>query len=342
MRWSNIAEVAPLTPLAVSLGDPAGIGPEIVAKAWALRDHAGLPPFFAIGDARAIEAVWSGPIARIAHPDGATDAFDRALPVIEVQDAGDIRPGAPDLAGARCALDALELGVGLARSGDAAAIVTGPVAKAQLYAIGFSHPGQTEFVAERCGIARENVAMMLSGPTLRTVPITTHIPLTAVRDALSIDLIVARARILWRGLVRDFGIASPRIAIAGLNPHAGEGGAIGTDEIELIVPAIERLAAEGIDIIGPLAADTMFHARARAEYDAALCLYHDQALIPLKTLHFDEGVNLTLGLPIVRTAPDHGTAFGLAGRDAAEPGAMIAAIALAAQCAARRLSGPDA
>lgn len=331
-----------LPPLAISLGDPAGIGPEIVAKAWDRRDEAGLPPFFAIGDARAIETVWSGPVARIAHPDAAAAAFAAALPVIEVQDTGPIEPGQPDLAGARCALDALELGVGLARSGDAAAIVTGPVAKAQLYAIGFSHPGQTEFVAERCGIARENVAMMLAGPTLRTVPVTTHIPLAAVRETLSIDLIVARARILWRGLVRDFAIDRPRIAIAGFNPHAGEGGALGMEEIDLILPAIERLSADGIDIVGPLAADTMFHARARAQYDAALCLYHDQALIPLKTLHFDEGVNMTLGLPIVRTAPDHGTAFAIAGRNEAEPGAMIAAIALAGQCAARRATAVEA
>ncbi|MBU3076583.1 4-hydroxythreonine-4-phosphate dehydrogenase PdxA [Sphingomonas quercus] len=336
MRWSIIADPRPVRPLAVSLGDPSGIGPEIVAKAWDARDRAGLPPFFAVGDGLSIEAVWPGPIARLSDPADAVAAFPDALPVIEVQDTGPITPGAPDLAGARCSLDALELAVGLTRSGTAAALVTAPVAKSQLYAIGFTHPGQTEFVAERCGIARENAVMMLAGPTLRTVPVTTHLPLVKVRDALSVELIVQRARITWRGLVRDFGIENPRIVIAGFNPHAGEGGALGTEEIDLIQPAIERLAAEGINVGGPFASDTLFHARARATYDAALCLYHDQALIPIKTLHFDEGVNMTLGLPIVRTSPDHGTAFALAGRNEADPGAMIAAIALAGQCAARR------
>jgi 4-hydroxythreonine-4-phosphate dehydrogenase len=237
------------------------------------------------------------------------------------------------MAGARCSLDALEMAAGLARSGAAGALVTGPVSKAQLYAIGFTHPGQTEFIAERCGISADNVVMMLAGPSLRTVPVTTHMPLRDVSDALSIDLIVSKARATERGLMRNFGIAHPRLAIAGFNPHAGEGGALGREEIDFIIPAIEILRAEGIDVIGPLAADTMFHARARAAYDAALCLYHDQALIPLKTLHFDEGVNMTLGLPIVRTSPDHGTAFEIAGQDRAEPGAMIAAIVLAASCA---------
>jgi 4-hydroxythreonine-4-phosphate dehydrogenase len=178
--------------------------------------------------------------------------------------------------------------------------------------------------------------MMLAGPTLRTVPITTHIPLREVSELLTGDLIVSRGRTTERGLVRDFGIARPRLVIAGLNPHAGEGGALGREEIEIVIPAIERLREEGIDIEGPLAADTMFHPRARARYDAALCLYHDQALIPLKTLHFDEGVNITLGLPIVRTSPDHGTAFGIAGQGIADPGAMIAAIRLASQCAENR------
>ena len=256
--------------------------------------------------------------------------------MIQVEDAGDIVPGEPNLAGARCALDSLELAVGLARSGSADALVTGPVAKGQLYQIGFTHPGQTEFVAERCGVSRENVAMMLAGPTLRTVPIPVHVPFRSVPDLLTIELIMARARAVERGLVRDFGIARPRIAMAGLNPHGGENGAIGREELDVIAPALERLREEGIDIVGPLAADTMFNERARLRYDAALCPSHDQALIPIKTLHFDEGVNLTLGLPIVRTAPDHGTAFALAGRDEAHPGAIIAAIALAGQCAWHR------
>jgi len=326
----------PVRPLAVAMGDPAGIGPEILAKAWRDRDLQALPPFFAVGDARAITAVWDGPVAAIANPDEARHVFGTALPVLAVTDTGDIVPGQPDDAGARCALDSLELATGLTRSGAAGALVTGPVSKAQLYRIGFTHPGQTEFVAERCGIAPENTVMMLAGPTLRVVPVTTHIPLADVPQAISIELIVAKARVTARGLSRNFGVDAPRLAFAGLNPHAGESGAIGREEIDILEPAIRQLQAEGIDAVGPLAADTMFHARARATYDAAMCLYHDQALVPLKTLHFDEGVNMTLGLPIVRTSPDHGTAFGIAGQDMAEPGAMIAAIRMAGQAAEKR------
>ncbi len=322
-----------MRPLAVSLGDPAGIGPEIAAKSWEQRHARGLTPFFVVGDARSIEAVWHGPIVRISSPEAALPRFDEGLPLIQVEDAGEIVPGEPNLPGARCSLDSLEMAAGLTRSGAAAALVTGPVSKAQLYAIGFDHAGQTEFVAERCGVSPDNAVMLLAGPTLRTVPVTTHVALRDVPDLLSIDLIVAKARATERGLTRNFGIERPRLAIAGFNPHAGEGGALGREEIELIVPAIELLRAEGIDVVGPLAADTMFHPRARAAYDAALCLYHDQALIPVKTLHFDEGVNMTLGLPIVRTSPDHGTAFDIAGRDRADPGAMIAAIAMARSAA---------
>jgi 4-hydroxythreonine-4-phosphate dehydrogenase len=325
-----------MTPLAVSMGDPAGIGPEIIAKAWSARRDAALVPFFAVGDARAIERVWEGPIERISGPEAASSAFDHALPVLSVEDAGAIVPGEPDSNGAHCALQSLELATGLTRSGAAAALVTGPVSKADLYNIGFTYPGQTEFVAERVGVAGENAVMMLAGPTLRVVPITTHVPLAAVSDLLTVDLIVAKARATARGLERNFGICGPRLSFAGFNPHAGEQGAIGREEINLITPAIERLRNEGIDANGPFAADTMFHSRARAKYDAALCCYHDQALIPIKTLHFDEGVNITLGLPIVRTSPDHGTAFAIAGKNVAEPGAMIAAIQLAAQAAARR------
>lgn len=326
----------PALPLAVALGDPAGIGPEIVAKAWRDRELQALPPFFAVGDARAVAAVWDGPIASIASPGEALATFGEALPILPVAGTGEIVPGAPDDAGARCALDSLELATGLTRSGAAGALVTGPVSKAQLYRIGFTHPGQTEFVAERCGIAPENTVMMLAGPTLRVVPVTTHIPLADVPQAISIELVLAKARVTARGLSRNFGIDAPRLAFAGLNPHAGESGAIGREEIEILEPAIRQLRAEGIDVVGPLAADTMFHARARATYDAAICLYHDQALVPLKTLHFDEGVNMTLGLPIVRTSPDHGTAFGIAGQDQAEPGAMIAAIRMAGQAAEKR------
>jgi len=325
-----------LPPLAVSLGDPAGIGPEVVCKAWAMRHAHRLHPFFAIGDRRSIEAVWDGPTRSIAHPAEAAAIFDTALPLLQVDDPGDIEPGRPNLAGARCALDSVELAVGLARSGAASGLVTGPVAKAQLYAIGFTHPGQTEFIAERCGVAAENVAMMLVGPDLRTVPITIHMPLAQVADHLTVELIVSRARACARGLVRDFGISEPRLAVAGLNPHAGEGGSLGREEIDIIAPAIAELRAEGLQVTGPLAPDTMFHAAARVHYDAAICMYHDQALIPLKTLYFDIGVNVTLGLPLLRTAPDHGTAFGIAGSGSATPRAMIAAIALAGRCAVTR------
>lgn len=328
-------EPAPI-PLAVTLGDPAGIGPEIVAAAWAARREAGLPPFFAIGDCRSIEAVWDGPVEKLANPSDAALVFDRALPLVEVDDPGPIVPGDPNLAGARCALDSLEIAVGLARSGIAGGLVTGPVSKAQLYAIGFTFPGQTEFVAERCGIAAANAVMMLAGPTLRTVPITVHAPLASVAGMLTLELIVAKARITARALSRDFGIANPRLAIAGLNPHAGESGTLGVEDIEIIAPAVAVLAGEGLNVSGPHPADTLFHAAARAEYDAALCMYHDQALIPLKTLHFYDGVNITLGLPVVRTSPDHGTAFGIAGKGMATPDAMIAAIRMAGECAARR------
>lgn len=285
---------------------------------------------------RAIEAVWLGPIARIRDPREAIEAFGNALPLIQVEDPGPIEPGNPNLEGARCALDSLESAAGLTRAGSARALVTAPVSKEQLYAIGFTHPGQTEFIAERCGVSEEHAVMLLAGPTLKVVPVTTHIPLAAVPAALSIESIIATARATARGLQRDFGIERPRLAFAGFNPHAGEHGALGREEIDFIIPAIETLRAEGIDATGPIAADAMFHARARAHYDVAICLYHDQALIPLKTLHFDEGVNMTLGLPIVRTAPDHGTAFAIAGKNIANPGAMIAAIKLAAQAAGMR------
>jgi 4-hydroxythreonine-4-phosphate dehydrogenase len=329
-------------PLAVSIGDPAGIGPEIVAAAWAARERENLPAFFAIGDRRAIAAVWDGPVTTLAEPTEAAAAFATGLPLVQVDDPGDISPGDPNLAGARCALDSLEIAVGLARNGFAGGIVTGPVSKAQLYAIGFNYPGQTEFVAERCGIAASNAVMMLAGPSLRTVPITVHSPLADVPRLLSTDLIICKARVAARALARDFGIANPRIVIAGLNPHAGESGTLGREDMDIIRPAVEALRAEGLDVRGPLAADTMFHAEARQGYDVALCMYHDQALIPLKTLHFDDGVNVTLGLPIVRTSPDHGTAFGIAGKGLASPRAMIEAIRMAGACAARRIAAQAA
>ena len=334
MRSSNIAEVA--APVAVSMGDPAGIGPEVLAKAWEAREAKGLPPFVAVGDARAIDRIWHGPVAVVDSLNEGAARFADALPVLQVGDAGEIVPGFPDVEGARCALHALELAVGLVRSGAARALVTGPVSKAQLYGIGFDYPGQTEFVAERCGISGSNAVMMLAGPALRVVPITTHVPLASVPELLTIELVVAKGRATARGLARNFGIHSPRLAFAGLNPHAGESGTIGREEVDVLEPAIAQLRAEGIHARGPFAADTLFHPRAREGYDAALCPTHDQALIPIKTLHFDDGVNITLGLPIVRTSPDHGTAFDIAGRNMAHAGATIAAILMAGDAADRR------
>ena len=325
------------SPLAVSLGDPAGIGPEVIAKCWDNRETFGLPPFVAIGDPRSVAAVWDGPIELVENPRQADAAFDYGLPLLQLNSPSpaDV-PGHPSVAGAHTSLDALEMAVGLARSGSAAAVVTGPVAKEQLYSIGFTHPGQTEFVAERCGISPGNVVMMLAGPTLRTIPVTTHIPVSAVAGRLSAALIESRGRAALRGLQRNFGIAEPRLAVSGLNPHAGEGGQLGREEMEIIAPAIAALAAEGWRVTGPHPADTMFHTRARANYDAALCMYHDQALIPIKALHFEDAVNVTLGLPIVRTAPDHGTAFDIAGQDRADPRPMAAALRMAAENALLR------
>ncbi|MBW0007446.1 MAG: 4-hydroxythreonine-4-phosphate dehydrogenase PdxA [Sphingomonas sp.] len=325
-----------MNPLAVSLGDPAGIGPEVIAKCWDNRDSFALPSFVAIGDPRSIAAVWDGPIEVVDDPRQADAAFDHGLPVIQLNVPQADVPGHPSVMGAHTSLDSLEIAVGLARSGSASGVVTGPVSKEQLYAIGFQHPGQTEFVAERCGVASENVVMMLAGPTLRTIPVTTHLPLSEVSSRLTTGLIEARGRAALRGLQRTFGIAEPRLAVSGLNPHSGEGGQLGNEEVEIIAPAIASLAAEGWRVTGPHPADTMFHTRARAEYDAALCMYHDQALIPIKALHFEEAVNVTLGLPIVRTAPDHGTAFDIAGQDRADPRPMAAAIRMAAEAAAQR------
>src|SRR6476659_5649889 len=325
-----------LNPLAVSLGDPAGIGPEVIAKCWDNRSAFGLTAFVAIGDPRSVAAVWDGPIELVDDPRQADAAFDHGLPLIQLNAPRSDVPGHPSVAGAHTSLDSLEIAVGLARSGSASAVVTGPVAKEQLYAIGFQHPGQTEFVAERCGVAPGNVVMMLAGPTLRTIPVTTHLPLSEVASRLSSALIESRGRAALRGLQRSFGIAEPRLAVSGLNPHSGEAGQLGREEIEIIEPAIAALAAEGWRVTGPHPADTMFHARARARYDAALCMYHDQALIPIKALHFEDAVNVTLGLPIVRTAPDHGTAFDIAGQDRADPRPMAAAIRMAAENAIQR------
>ena len=324
-------------PIAVTLGDPAGIGPEIVAQAWVAARTGGLPAaFFAIGPAAAFSAIGFTDWREIQDPAQAAGVFPFALPLLATAALAEVVPGKPDGAGASAAFEALEIGIGLARSGAARAIVTGPVSKAQLYGAGFRHPGQTEFVAERCGVSPENTAMLMVGGGLITSPATIHIPLATVPHVLTRGLIVARGRALARALTRDFGLAAPRIAVAGLNPHAGEGGALGRECIDSIAPAVADLCAEGIDARGPFPADTLFHASARTHHDAVLCMYHDQALIPVKTLAFESGVNMTAGLPVVRTSPDHGTAFSIAGCGTANPAAMIAAIALADAAAARR------
>lgn len=323
-------------PIAVTMGDPAGVGPEVTARAWAARHENNLPPFVAIGDAASISAVWEGPVARVGDMDEVVRTFDAALPVWHLEDSGPLTPGQPTPAGATCALHALETGIGLTRNQASSALVTGSVSKYALHGIGYTHPGQTEFIAERCGITATNAVMMLAGPSLRVVPLTVHIPLSEVPERLTIELIVAKARIVARGLRRDFGIEAPRIALAGLNPHAGESGQLGSEEERIMAPAVAQLAEEGIVVDGPLAADGLFAPAIRAQYDALLCAYHDQALTPFKALHFHDGVNLTLGLPIIRTSPDHGTAFNIAGTGTADPGPTIAAIAMAAQLAATR------
>ncbi|MBD3728844.1 MAG: 4-hydroxythreonine-4-phosphate dehydrogenase PdxA [Sphingomonadales bacterium] len=332
-----------LPPLALSLGDPAGIGPELIVQAWADRAAERLPAFFATGGAGLLAqaAAVHGltvPVTRIDHPAEAPAVFASALPVLGDADAP-YRPGEPNQAGARLALASLTEATRLAVDGQASGIVTGPIAKALLAQVGFVYPGQTEFVAAACGVTAGDAVMMLAGPQLRTVPITVHVALAEVPLLLTSDMIVRRGRIAAQALARDFGIAAPRLAFAGLNPHAGESGRMGSEEERIIAPALDALRAEGIDATGPHPADAMFTARARATYDLALCMYHDQALIPLKTLDFDAGVNVTLGLPIVRTSPDHGTAFAIAGQRVAEAGATIAAIRMAGEMAARRAHG---
>lgn len=327
-------------PLVVSLGDPAGVGPELIAAAWAAREAELLPPFVVAGGAEVLAAAaatrgLSVPVREVFHPAEAPDLFEFMLPVLAGAD-GDYTPGAPGRAGAELALASLTEATELTRAGGCAGLVTAPIAKSRLAEVGFDHPGQTEFVAAACGLAANDAVMMLAGPSLRTVPLTVHVALSAVPGLITQELIVARARIVARALAQDFGLAAPRLAIAALNPHAGEDGRMGHEDMAIIAPAIAALRAEGIDATGPHPADALFTPRARATYDAALCMYHDQALVPLKALDFDQGVNVTLGLPIVRTSPDHGTAFGIAGQGLADPGATIAAIRMAGEIAARR------
>ena len=333
----------PSRPLAVSLGDPAGVGPELICAAWAERERHGLPPFAVVGGADVLRAaaktrglaIDTVSIASLAE---AEPDFHRALPVLGQADT-DAMFGRPDAEGAALALQSLEDATALALSGEASGVVTMPVAKGLLAEVGFGFPGQTEFLATRCGLAQEDAVMMLAGPSLRAIPITVHCALGDVTRRLTIDLIVTKARIVHAALQRDFGIAAPRLAVAGLNPHAGEDGRMGREEIDIIAPAVAQLVDEGLDVRGPIAGDALFTPRERDTYDAALAMYHDQALIPLKALDFDAGVNVTCGLPIVRTSPDHGTAFDIAGRGVADPGATIAALRLAGECAVRRGAG---
>jgi 4-hydroxythreonine-4-phosphate dehydrogenase len=329
-------------PLAVSLGDPAGVGPELIAEAWVRREAERLPPFFVCGGAGVLRAAAARrgldvEVATIDDPSEAGARFAGALCVLGDQD-GSYDPGHPSEDGARLARASLEAAAALVVAGKATALVTGPVSKAELAKIGFAFPGQTEFVAAACGAPAEDAVMMLAGPQLRTVPMTVHCALAEVPGLLSVELIRRRAAIVARALKQDFGIDAPRVAICGLNPHAGENGRMGREEIEIIAPAIAALRAEGIDATGPHPADTLFAPHLRGSYDVAIAMYHDQALVPLKALDFDHGVNVTLGLPVVRTSPDHGTAFGIAGQGRARADAMIAAIRMAGEIAARRAS----
>jgi 4-hydroxythreonine-4-phosphate dehydrogenase len=322
----------PLAPLALTMGEPAGVGGEIAAKAWAARRSAGLAPFFLAGDPRALPA--GTPHVEIAAAGEAMEAFERGVPVLLVPLAASPRPGEPDQANAPAVLEAIRRAVACAQSGEAAAVVTNPIQKSTLYRAGFRHPGHTEFLAELTGAPL--AVMMLACPQLRVVPVTVHRPLKAALAELSREAIVAQGLIVAEALARDFGCRPPRLAVAGLNPHAGEGGELGREEIEIIAPAVAALRLQGVDAQGPLSPDAMFAERARWRYDAALCMYHDQALIPLKALDFEGGVNVTLGLPIVRTSPDHGTALDLAGSGRASPNSLIAALKLAAEIARRR------
>jgi 4-hydroxythreonine-4-phosphate dehydrogenase len=322
--------------LALTSGDPNGIGPEIAIEAWLRRERDGTPAFYLLGDPRLLgdRARQVGHTIAIAETES-TDAerlFVDALPVVPLENAFRDEAGVADAANAPGIIEAIERGVADAVEGNADAVVTCPIAKKSLYEAGFGFPGHTEFLAhlaEKATGGQFTPIMMLAGPDLRTVPVTIHIPLTDVPRTLTEDMIVEAGRITARDLARRFGIATPRLAVSGLNPHAGEGGTIGREEDLVVRPAIEVLRGEGIDAFGPLPADTMFHAAARARYDAALCMYHDQALIPAKALAFDQAVNVTLGLPFVRTSPDHGTAFEIAGKGIARPDSLIAALKLA-------------
>lgn len=332
-------------PLAVTMGDPSGIGLDITLQAWHARDTAALPAFCFYGDANALrdraQALGlATPITEVADPRDAPIHFATALPVRSVPLAAPATAGKPNALNAAAVIAAIETAVADIKAGSAAAVVTNPIAKAVLYEAGFPHPGHTEFLAalaaEHWPGPNYHPVMMLSGMDLKVIPLTIHIPLVDVPQSLTAKLIETTLRITATALERDFAIFSPRIAVAGLNPHAGEDGTMGQEEITIIAPALEALRRDGLDIIGPLPADTMFHAAARAKYDAAVCMYHDQALIPVKTLAFDEGVNTTLGLPFIRTSPDHGTAFSLAGTGKASAASLIEAVRMAGRVADAR------
>ena len=331
-------------PLALTLGEPAGIGPDITLAAWLRRDELALPPFYVLADpdvlARRARLLGLDIPVRAGAPGDAVRAFAAALPVVPLSERVTAEPGHPDATSAPAAIASIRRAVADVFAGRAHAVVTNPVAKAVLYRTGFAEPGHTEFLAR---LAREHTGrsvhpvMMLWSPELAVVPVTIHLPVRDVPRQLTADLIIETGRIVARDLRDRFGIARPRLALAGLNPHAGEDGTLGDEDRAVVAPAVERLRAEGIDARGPLPADTMFHAAARRTYDAALAMYHDQALIPIKTLAFDHAVNVTLGLPFVRTSPDHGTAFDIAGTGRADPTSLVAALRLAA-----RLVGADA
>jgi len=326
----------PRPPLALTIGDPSGVGPEIAADAWRMRREAGVPPFYLLADPEQIaaRAALSGKAVpvEVTTATAAEARFERALPVVALSHNLSERPGQSDVNNAGGIIEAIDRAVEDVGKGLASALVTNPIAKKTLYEAGFRYPGHTEYLghlAERMTGEATTPIMMIAGPELRTIPVTIHIPLSEVPHRLTAEMILTAARITARDLEKRFGIANPRLALAGLNPHAGEGGSIGKEDEEIVSPAVEALRREGIDATGPLPADTMFHAAARRKYDAALCMYHDQALIPAKTLGFDDAVNVTLGLPFIRTSPDHGTAFDIAGKGIARPDSLIAALKLA-------------
>lgn len=333
------------------MGDPSGIGPDIAIAAWLQRRQRDIPVFACFADpqalaARAILLGSTVPMRVIDTPQQASEVFADALPVMPISLRADAPPGAPDVANAAAVMASIEAAVAATVAGDADAVVTNPIAKSVLYAAGFKHPGHTEYLghlsAHHAPGRPHHPVMMLAGGGLRVVPLTIHIPLKDVPHRLSSGAILETARILDHSLKTDFGISAPRIWVCGLNPHAGENRTIGSEDHEVIAPAIARLQTEGIAIAGPLPADTMFHAKARAQYDAALAMYHDQALIPVKTLAFDTGVNVTLGLAFVRTSPDHGTAFDIAGTGKASPESLIAALHEASAIARQRKTSAPA